>query len=105
MELQTVKPELSKEEVQNYLTALSDFGNSIRLIMPHDKTIETLNKMSELVRENPSMFQDISNFDNWSGIQQMAQKIGNDLTKGGKKVSLMDIVKIFPKIKKEVNSL
>ena len=97
--------ELTQEQTQDYLNALSKFGNTVRSIMPHEKAVETLHKMTDLVIENPSMIQDISSFDNWGGIQQMAKKIGDDLTKNGRKVTLADLFKIFPKVKKEVAAL
>lgn len=93
--------ELSTEQRQ-YLISLNNFGEALRKIMPPEKVIETLDKLAVLVVENPAMISDISSFENWGGLQKVAEKIGNDLTKGGKKPSIMDFLSIVPKIKKEL---
>jgi hypothetical protein len=97
--------ELTKEQIEEYLQALTLFGNTVRSVIPHEKVIETLGKLTELIKENPAMIQDVSKFENWGGVSSLAQSIGNDLTKGGKKVGWTDIMKAFPKIKKQVNAL
>jgi hypothetical protein len=90
------------QEQQQYLVTLNNFGESLRKIMPPEKVVDTLEKLSVLVVENPAMIQDLSSFENWGGLQKVAEKIGSDLTKGGKKPGIMDFMSIIPKIKKEL---